>query len=101
MFKFFFDFSDFYCNEDKVNNYIIPVCYPGLVCASIYSEDSRWYRAVVLSVNKEEKRAEVFYVDWGNTEQIRFSDLRLLDDQFFQQPVLATPVSLHSVSSLA
>ena len=74
--------------------------YPGLVCASIYTEDERWYRAVILSVNIDTAEAQVFYVDWGNTETCEFSNLRLLDNQFFDEPVLATPFSLSSVSSL-
>ena len=74
--------------------------YPGLVCASRYTEDEQWYRAIILTVDKANSEAEVFYVDWANKEPcVKFSDLRLLDDIFFDEPILATPFSLHSVSS--
>ena len=69
------------------------------MCVSRFSADKRWYRAVILSVNIDTAEAQVFYVDWGNTETCEFSNLRLLDNQFFDEPVLATPFSLSSVSS--
>jgi len=43
-------------------------------CAK-FSEDGSWYRALVLSRDKEHKRCTVLFVDYGNVETLSFSDL--------------------------
>ena len=90
-------YSSFYKKKGKADNYTITDFYPDLVCASRFSTDKKWYRAVIQSVDVESAEAKVYYVDWGNTENCEFSNLRLLDDQFFNEAVLATPFSLASV----
>ena len=90
--------SSFYKKKGKADNYNISDFYPDLVCASKFSYDKQWYRAVIQSVDVNAAEAKVFYVDWGNTDTCEFSNLRLLDSQFFEDPIYSTPFSLAFVS---
>ncbi|XP_043284054.1 tudor domain-containing 6 isoform X2 [Venturia canescens] len=49
----------------------------GLECVAQYSEDSKWYRAKVQSV--EANGATVYFVDYGNIETVEFDKIKELD----------------------
>ena len=87
-------------------------------CASKFSSDSSWYRAKIININKQSNllfyvpyifsliiiqkmylanKASVFYIDYGNSEELAFEDLRKLDGQFYVDPPLAIPLSLANV----
>ena len=46
--------------------------------AARFSADGAWYRARVKRVDREGKRADVLYVDYGNGETLPWSELRPL-----------------------
>ena len=48
---------------------------PGSVCCAKFSEDSRWYRARVDKLYGGE--AEVQFVDYGNSERVALSDIKV------------------------
>ncbi|KAF2841098.1 hypothetical protein M501DRAFT_969201 [Patellaria atrata CBS 101060] len=51
--------------------------------AAKFSEDDEWYRAKVRRNDRENKKAEVLYVDYGNSETVPWSRLRpLVQSQF-------------------
>jgi staphylococcal nuclease domain-containing protein 1 len=50
----------------------------GDVVAARFSADGAWYRARVRRVDREGKRADVLYVDYGNGETLPWSELRPL-----------------------
>ncbi|CAF0979958.1 unnamed protein product, partial [Brachionus calyciflorus] len=82
--------------NDEINN-INNVCEffdESLLYAVKYTYDDKWYRARVLSINENENTANVFYVDYGNCEELSLDRIRNLDDFFYKYPILATPVSL-------
>lgn len=64
------------------------------LCAQ-FSEDNGWYRAVVRSVPSDFE-VEVHYVDFGNSEVVLVSDVRLLSKRFFELPVQAVRCCLDS-----
>lgn len=66
----------------------------GLYCAA-KSEDGEFYRATVVEVC--EKQIKVFYVDYGNTEVVDKSDIRMLPAKFKKLPRLALKCTLAGV----
>ncbi|EWC44535.1 hypothetical protein DRE_06707 [Drechslerella stenobrocha 248] len=55
----------------------------GDILAAKFSEDGSYYRARVRRVDREGKKAEVLYIDYGNSENIPFSSLRPLTQAQF------------------
>ena len=59
--------------------------YKDMVCAARYSEDQNWYRALVMDVSPD-KKAKVLFVDFGNSEELPFSEIRRLPDHLTKLP---------------
>jgi hypothetical protein len=59
----------------------------GKPCLAFYEVDNRWYRAKVEAV--KEDCVTIFYVDYGNSCDVKTCDLRGLPKEFAQQPALA------------
>ena len=59
----------------------------GMLCAALFVQDGSWYRARVLSIKGS--RAEVLFLDYGNTEQVVTSSLKTLESQFTRLPTQA------------
>ncbi|KAG5895989.1 hypothetical protein JTB14_005095 [Gonioctena quinquepunctata] len=74
-------------NDKPQDSTIIPE--EGMLYA-VHSEDGNWYRARVISFNDE--KATVCYVDYGNYEDVAFSELRELNQLFLDIPLLCLPV---------
>jgi hypothetical protein len=52
---------------------------------------------IVKGHDESDSTATILFVDWGNTAKCSTKDLRILENQFIECPVLATPFSLHVV----
>ncbi|XP_023118492.2 tudor domain-containing 6 isoform X2 [Amphiprion ocellaris] len=76
-------------NKDPVRNPTV-----GLYCVA-KSEDGEFYRATVTEVC--ETQVKVFYVDYGNTEVVDRSDIRMLPAKFKKLPWLALKCILAGV----
>ncbi|XP_063243683.1 RING finger protein 17 isoform X2 [Bacillus rossius redtenbacheri] len=48
---------------------------PGQTCVALYHSDKKWYRGKVISI-KEDMTVEVMFVDYGNVETCKASELR-------------------------
>ncbi|NP_001410719.1 tudor domain-containing 6 [Danio rerio] len=66
----------------------------GLICAA-KAQDGVFYRAAVYKVI--DKTAEVYFLDYGNTEVVDSFNLRQLPLRFQQLPAVAVKCSLHGV----
>ncbi|KAI0162014.1 tudor domain-containing protein [Xylariaceae sp. FL1272] len=55
----------------------------GEYVAAKFSADGQWYRARVRANDRTAKKAEVVYIDYGNSEQISWANLRALDQPQF------------------
>ena len=64
----------------------------GEFCASKFSLDDGWYRAKVLDV--KDNSVSVFYIDYGNSETLPLSRLRVLNSKFQNLPSQAIECSL-------
>ncbi|SPP73490.1 maternal protein tudor [Drosophila guanche] len=72
------DMYEFYeAKGDSLNKY-----KPGQICAARGS-DSNWYRARVVANDPNARRIEVFYIDYGNTEELNRQDIKALDNRFY------------------
>ena len=65
----------------------------GQVVAAKFSVDGDWYRAKVRRVDKDNKKVEVLYLDYGNSESIAWSRLRPLDQPQFSLDKLKAQAS--------
>ena len=66
---------------------------PGDFVLACYAVDSMWYRAKVQKVLSD-TCMEVFFIDYGNTEQISPVDMVMCPENFLELPVQAIPCSL-------
>ena len=74
----------------------IKVCKGDLVAAQ-YTLDENYYRAIVKDVNDTDNCADVFYVDYGNSETVVTERLRELKSEFLRLPAQAVSFSLHGI----
>ncbi|NXN92037.1 TDRD1 protein, partial [Rhinopomastus cyanomelas] len=67
-----------YPNNSSEEQYI---AVKGEVCAARCSLNQSWKRALVIDVHILQKKAQVFYVDYGNEENIPFSWIKALQKE--------------------
>ncbi|XP_048063155.1 tudor domain-containing 6 isoform X4 [Megalobrama amblycephala] len=89
------DLGDLYIDPSNTEGLIRkPVV--GLLCAA-KAQDDVFYRAAVYKVI--DKKAEVYFLDYGNTELVDCLNLRQLPLRFQQLPAVAIKCSLHGIKS--
>ncbi|KAK7150955.1 hypothetical protein R3I93_012023 [Phoxinus phoxinus] len=89
------DLGNLYINPTSAEGLMIkPVV--GLLCAA-KAQDGVFYRAAVYKVI--DKKAEVYFIDYGNTELVDCFNLRQLPLRFQQLPAVAVKCSLHGIKS--
>ncbi|XP_017761897.1 PREDICTED: maternal protein tudor [Eufriesea mexicana] len=67
----------------------------GLYCIAQYSEDLKWYRAIIKSIEKNS--ATVQFVDYGNTETVNFDKIKSIQQEFLKLPIQAVHCKLFGV----
>ncbi|KAK6343036.1 hypothetical protein TWF718_008413 [Orbilia javanica] len=80
--KMMAEFRNFHLNKSNAT----PLSGPpkvGDIVAAKFSEDGEFYRAKVRRVDRESKKADVLYVDYGNSETVPFTSLRPLTQPQF------------------
>lgn len=59
----------------------------GTLWGALFSEDSTWYRGLIRSLNEENKTANVFFIDYGNSDNVSIeTGLRVLPEALLQFP---------------
>uniref|UniRef100_A0A915JY69 Tudor domain-containing protein n=1 Tax=Romanomermis culicivorax TaxID=13658 RepID=A0A915JY69_ROMCU len=70
----------------------------GAVCAAKYSVDEAWYRSEIVEVcNDDDTTCTVRFVDYGNTENCKLTDLKKLLFCYGALPALALNVKMDGV----
>ncbi|KAL0117558.1 hypothetical protein PUN28_010395 [Cardiocondyla obscurior] len=69
----------------------------GTYCITQYSEDLKWYRAVIKSV--EENSATVEFVDYGNTESVDLMKIKVISEEFLKLPMQAVHCKLFGLTN--
>jgi tudor domain-containing protein 1/4/6/7 len=84
------DMSEYYGgpSDDKTPSELVP----GTFYSCRFSQDGRWYRAKLLSAEKD--NLHVMYADFGNDEWVSTDCLRVLNEKFCQNPPFAVLMSL-------
>ncbi|KTG04554.1 hypothetical protein cypCar_00000690 [Cyprinus carpio] len=72
----------------------------GELCAVKFSLDRNWYRAEVQSVDVARRVASVFYVDFGNEENVTFDNIRPLFENIDAAPAFALQCCVAGVKPL-
>lgn len=65
----------------------------GEIVAAQFTEDGEWYRAKIRRNDREAKKVEVLYIDYGNSETIPYSRLRPLSQPQFSTQTLKAQAS--------
>lgn len=69
----------------------------GTYCIAQYSEDLKWYRAIIKSV--EENSAIVEFVDYGNTELVDLTKIKVILKEFLNLPMQAVHCKLFGLTN--
>nr|KAI8754354.1 maternal protein tudor-like isoform X2 [Biomphalaria glabrata] len=77
--------TDTLANMDRNSKH--PNIQPGASCGALFSEDSNWYRALV--VGKTDGKIQVHFVDYGNGDSVNASDVIPLSSDLLAFPPLA------------
>ncbi|EOA93713.1 Tudor domain-containing protein 6, partial [Anas platyrhynchos] len=67
------------------------------VCLAQYSEDEKWYRALIVAEITSAEKVEVIYVDYGNREWVSLTGLRSIPEHFLQLKAQAFRCSLYNL----
>ena len=54
----------------------------GDLCSAKFSEDNQWYRARIRRNDREAKKSDIVFIDYGNSETLPWAELRPLPSQF-------------------
>ncbi|XP_077366347.1 tudor domain-containing 6 isoform X2 [Festucalex cinctus] len=81
----------FHLYKSSDNIYVMETPTLGACCAA-KAADGDFYRAIVSEVG--ESKIKVFFVDYGGTEEVDWSNIRTLPDKFKKLPQLALKCSL-------
>ncbi|XP_069707021.1 tudor domain-containing protein 6 [Phaenicophaeus curvirostris] len=74
-----------------------PCTWPSSACLAQYSEDEKWYRALILSEVPSAEKVEVLYVDYGNRDLVSLTNLRSTDERFLRLEAQAFRCSLYNL----
>ncbi|KAI6660439.1 hypothetical protein LOD99_14025 [Oopsacas minuta] len=73
----------------------------GVLCATPYYEANTWARAVVTSVpHCTADKVQVFYIDYGNRDEVLPYDLKIIPTFAMHHPAMAIECGLHSTKLL-
>uniref|UniRef100_A0A674IPV4 Tudor domain containing 6 n=1 Tax=Terrapene triunguis TaxID=2587831 RepID=A0A674IPV4_9SAUR len=74
-----------------------PHCWASPVCLAKYSEDEKWYRALIISGECSTEQVEVIYVDYGNKELVSVKNLCSINANFLKLKAQAFRCSLYNL----
>ena len=85
-----------HCNESAPSNSSAPM-RPGDFCVARSSVDGVWYRARVAETVENGAAFKVMFIDYGNKEVVKVSDVRPFLEQFSKVPAMAVHCTLARV----
>ncbi|KFV56557.1 Tudor domain-containing protein 6, partial [Tyto alba] len=83
--------------QEYCKNSSPPCAWPNSVCLAQYSEDEKWYRALIISEVPSAEKVEVMYVDYGNRELVSLTNLRSTNERFLSLETQAFRCSLYNL----
>ena len=91
----------FYSQPENSKRSMLKTVTENCYYAAQFSVDNFWYRAKVISFDKKNNLATVFFIDYGNTESLSIDRLRHLNGQFCRSNRQAVPLSLANIAPLS
>nr|CAB3262221.1 uncharacterized protein LOC100178786 [Phallusia mammillata] len=88
------DINDFYSGSRQ--NRIEDRFYIGMICVAIFPCDQCWYRAEIQEILPNFSY-KVYYIDYGNTAEVKHENLRKITRDFEEIPKLAVNCKLHGI----
>ncbi|XP_046692906.1 tudor domain-containing protein 15 isoform X1 [Silurus meridionalis] len=82
----------------QLNDEILEDPVPGQLCCAMYEKDMHYYRAIVVDLLKY--GAEVFFIDFGNTEKVPSMLIKKIPVEFTVEPAFVFNCSLAHVIPL-
>lgn len=89
---------EIYYREKELDEEILLSPEVGTACCAVYEKDMHFYRGVVTDILKH--GAEIFFIDFGNTEKVPYKLIKKMPDAFAGQPGFAFCCSLVNVFPL-
>ncbi|KAM6082539.1 tudor domain-containing protein 6 [Chlamydotis macqueenii] len=83
--------------QEYCKNSPCPYTWPNSVCLAQYSEDEKWYRALIVSKVPSAGEVEVIYVDYGNRDMVSLTNLRSTNERFLRLEAQAFRCSLYNL----
>lgn len=83
--------------QEYCRNSSHPFTWPNSVCLAQYSEDNKWYRALIISGVPSAEKLEVVYVDYGYRELVSLTNLRSMNERFLRLEAQAFRCSLYNL----
>ncbi|XP_053140053.1 tudor domain-containing protein 6 [Hemicordylus capensis] len=83
--------------QDYCKHSAQPHDWPNPVCLAKYSEDEKWYRALIVSAVRHTEEVDVVYVDYGNKELVSLKNLRATKSDFLKLKAQAFRCSLYNL----
>lgn len=69
----------------------------GLVCVAIFPNDKNWHRAYILQTFKKERRATVYFIDYGGQALIDYDNIKFMKREFTHLPIQALDAKFANV----
>uniref|UniRef100_A0AAY5KJZ4 Tudor domain-containing protein n=1 Tax=Esox lucius TaxID=8010 RepID=A0AAY5KJZ4_ESOLU len=82
-------------SQVKLDEGILENPEPGALCCAMHEMDMQYYRAIV--TDTLDNGAEVFFIDFGNTEKVPYMFIKQIPDKFAIEPAFAFSCSLVNV----
>uniref|UniRef100_A0A8B9J086 Tudor domain containing 6 n=1 Tax=Amazona collaria TaxID=241587 RepID=A0A8B9J086_9PSIT len=83
--------------QEYCENSSHPHAWPNSPCLAQYSEDEKWYRALIISEFPSAEKVEVIHVDYGNRELVPLANLRSIHKRFLNLEAQAFRCSLYNL----
>lgn len=79
------EMTEYYGKEENRELHVLQKVEKGDLVAAVFQYDSKWYRAEVLKILDEDpQQAELYYVDYGDTDIVPFKELYELRTDFLR-----------------
>ncbi|CAH1972681.1 unnamed protein product [Acanthoscelides obtectus] len=81
------EMTEYYSKLENCSSHILDSIKKGDLVAAVFRYDNKWYRAEVLNIDEENsipKQAELYYVDYGDTDTLPCKDLYELRTDFLR-----------------
>lgn len=81
------EMTDYYSKPENTELHVLQEPAIGEIVAAVFSFDFKWYRAEIVSIktnNEDKKMAQLYYVDYGDTDDVPLTEIYELRTDFLR-----------------